>query len=96
MKREVKRTMPKVGCSKCYKQPIFLELNFSLSFDDLPHFVSLGYVEKKSYTNSGLFYIGGRDLIAIGAVGNNRLQIKCRSPKCWEELSKLEAIIQEM
>lgn len=94
-KREVKRIMPKTGC-KCFKQEIFLELNFSLSFADLPHFISLGYSEKKSYTNSGLFYIGARDLIAIGAVGNNRLQIKCRTPKCWEELSKLEAIIQEM
>lgn len=96
MAREIKRVAPKAGCSKCYKQQIFLELNFSLDFADLPHFISLGYREKKSYTNSGLFYIEGQDLIAVGAVGNNRLQIKCKNSKCWEELSKLEAIIQEM
>jgi hypothetical protein len=94
-KREVKRIVSEAAC-KCYKKEIFLELNFSLSFADLPHFISLGYREKKSYTNSGLFYLEGTSLVAIGAIGNNRLQIKCKNPNCLEELGKLEAIIQEM
>lgn len=94
--REVKRMDSGSGCDKCYKREIFLQLNFPLSFDDLPYFISIGYKEKKSYTNSGIFFLEGKNLIALGAVGSNRLKIKCKNSNCFEELSKLEVIIQEM
>lgn len=94
-KREVERILSKPNC-KCYKQEIFLNLNFSLNSEDLPYFLAFNYKNKKSYANSGLFYIEDKNLIAFGAIGNNRLRIKCKNIKCFDDLSKLEAIIKEM
>lgn len=92
---EVKRIITEDEC-KCSKKEIFLELNFPLEIKHLSYFISIGYAEKKSYTNSGLFYIEGKDLIVIGPFGNNRFRIKCKNSNCLDSLDRLEAEIKEI
>lgn len=93
--REIKRVVSESKC-KCWKKQIFLELDFPLSFNDLPYFFSNGFDGKKNYTNTGLFYIEGKSLIAIGAIGSPRLQIKVKKANYSEELDRLEVLIKEM
>ena len=93
-KRESKRIISGEGC--CTKKEIFVELTFSLDIKELSRLVSLGYREKQSYTNTGLFYIEDKDFIAIGPFGSNRLRIKCKNSNCLASLDKFEAIIQEI
>ncbi len=93
--RELKRIISNSNCN-CSKKETFLELNFPLDFKHLPYFISLGYKEKKAYGNSGLFFIEDSTLIAIGPVGSNRLQIKCKKPQCLDSLDRLESLIKEM
>lgn len=94
MSREVKRVILNGGC--CSKKEIFLELNFSLDINQLSYLVSLGYIENKNYTNTGLFYLGASSFTAIGPFGSNRLRIKCKNSNCLAGLDKLEAIIKEI
>lgn len=95
MKKEAKRILTKPNC-KCFSQDIFLNLNFPLNIKDLQYFLKLEYKSKASYTNRGIFYIEGQSIIAIGAIGSNKLKIKCKNTNCFNELDSLEALIKEM
>ena len=94
-KREVKRIVTESEC-KCSKSEIFLLLNFPLDFAYLQYFVAKGYKDKPSYTTRGIFYLDNKGFVVLGAIGSNKLQVKCRNSNCFEELDKLEAIIKEM
>lgn len=93
--REVKRETYQLKCN-CGKKETILQLNFPLSFNYLPYFIEKGYKTKAAYGKGGVFYIENDDLIALGAVGNNRLQIKYKNRNSFNELDKLELAIKEL
>lgn len=93
--REVKRILIKSSCN-CSKPQVIFEFNFSLDRIHLEYLLAQGYMEGKSYTNSGILYIEDFNLIAIGPIGSNRLQLKCKNSNCESSIDKLERIIQDM
>jgi hypothetical protein len=93
---EIKRQTVNNGCSKCSKQEIILILvNNFLKLEYLQAFIDIGYRDNKNYTNSGIFYIEDNDLIAMGPIGSNRLQIKCKNSNCINGLDKFEMFLKD-
>jgi glutaredoxin len=84
------------SCSKCNKGQTLLELGVSLDKKHLSFFLNTKFLENKTYTNLGLFYIESLDLTAIGPFGSNRLNIKCKTANCENNIIELEDILKQI
>lgn len=93
----VKKTiLNTASCSKCNKGQILLELNVPLDKTHIKFFAGSPFLENKSYTNLGLFYMESLDLVAIGPFGSNRLNIKCKTANCNNNIIELEDILKQI
>lgn len=89
----VKRILQKAGCSKCAKEQLTLEIDKPIENTHLSFFANTRFSQSQSYTKLGLLYLESKTLIAVGTFGNNRLQIKCKSASCVNDIKELEAIL---
>jgi hypothetical protein len=94
--REIKRILVDSGCKSCKTKQTVLEANFPFDITHLQFFLQNGYTTVKSYGVSGILYIEDHSLIATGANGGNKLQIKCRNDKCDDGVDRLEKLIENM
>jgi len=81
------------GC-KCAKEQVLLEINKPFDKAHLQFFIGTGFSENKTYGNLGLLYIETINLVAIGPFGSNRLNIKCKTANCQNDIIKLEDILR--
>jgi hypothetical protein len=81
------------SCSKCNKGQLIIELGIPLDKDHIKFFTGSKFMENKTYTNLGLFYMESIDLTAIGPFGSNRLNIKCKTDNCENNIIELEHIL---
>lgn len=93
--KEIKKILIKSNCN-CSKAQTILEMNFSLDRTHIQYFLNNNFTEVKSYTNVGILYIEDASLAAIGPFGSNRLQIKCKNPKCDASLAILENVLMNI
>lgn len=89
-----KTTLKSTGC-KCSKEQLIFELSVSLDKSYIQLFNGSGFLEVKSYTNLGILYVESKDLTAIGPFGSNRLNIKCKTANCQNNILELEKIIDK-
>jgi hypothetical protein len=73
-----------------------LELSIPLDKSHLKVFSNTKFLENKIYTNLGLFYMESIDLTAIGSFGSNRLNIKCKTDNCSNNIIELEEILKRI
>lgn len=94
----VKKTIlnaKKSGCN-CAKEQFLLEINKPFDKLDLQFFTNSDFMENKTYNNLGLLYVESVDLVAIAPFGSNRMQIKCKTSNCSNNIIKLEEILAKM
>lgn len=84
------------SCSKCNKGQLLLELSVPLDKTHIKFFAGSSFLENKTYTNLGLFYMESIDLTAIGPFGSNRLNIKCKTANCDDNIIQLEEILKQI
>lgn len=89
-----KRIESKANCSKCTKPQIIFEADFSFENKHLQLFIKNGFIENVSYTKLGILYVEDDNLVGIGPIGANRLQIKCKTAKCNESIDKIEDLLK--
>ena len=92
----IKKTILDTSSCKCSKGQILLELSVPLDKSNLQLFANTRFLENKTYTNLGLFYIESIDLTAIGPYGSNRLNIKCKTANCSNNIIELEEILKRV
>ena len=91
--RTVQRLTIKSKCN-CQKEQIMLEFNFSLDFIYLSYFKDNNFKNNEKYAKSGIFFLENEKLVAIGPVGRNQLQIKCKTAECDKAVEELENLIR--
>lgn len=64
--------------------------------EHVSYFIKNNYSENKSYTNVGILYIEDANIVALGPIGSNRLQIKCKNSNCDAGLANLENVIKNI
>ena len=92
---EIKKNYIKSDC-KCTKLQIIFELSCPIEKSFLDVFLKNNYTNLKSYTNVGIFYVEDANLIAMGPIGSNRLQIKCKTNNCEQSIGVFEEIIKNI
>ncbi len=95
MSNEVKKNIIKSGCN-CGKDQVFLEFDFPLDIQYLPQFKAAGFNNSAAYATTGIIYIETNDIIAIGSVGQNRFEVKCKSSSCDGDISAFERTLQTL
>jgi hypothetical protein len=79
----------------CGKTSIIFTADQSLTKDTLASLVKLGFIEAPNFTTAGILYCSNNDLIIIGTIGSNRLQVKCKSAtNCEKKVSDFEELIK--
>ena len=89
-----KRVISKPGCSQCAKPQTTLQADFSFEIKHLQELLKNGFLENVSYTKLGIIYVEDDNLIGIGPIGGNRLQIKCKNENCNSSIDKIEEILK--
>jgi hypothetical protein len=90
-----KQNQIKAKCN-CGKPQIIYEVNFPININTLQFFSKNNFIEKKSYTKIGIMYVENREMILIGTIGSNRIEIKCKVPKCNELLNSFEDLLSKI
>lgn len=88
---DIKRLETKACCGKTQTT---LQLNFALDYTHIQIFTTAGFISNKSYTDRGILYIEDANMSAIGPLGSNRLQIRCKNTTCNMSIDKLETILK--
>jgi hypothetical protein len=80
----------------CGKTQTTLQLGFALDAAHIPIFTASGFILSKSYIDRGILYIEDKNISAMGPIGSNRLQIRCKNTDCIASTDKLEAILKNI
>lgn len=80
----------------CGKTSVSLKIDKPVSKDFLPLLVSNGFSESTNFTKSGILYVENNDIIATGAFGTDRIQVKCKKSDCQENLNNFESLLQQL
>jgi hypothetical protein len=89
-----KRIISKPGCSQCSKPQTTIQADFSFENKHLQLLLKNGFSENVSYTKLGIIYVEDTNLIGIGPIGGNKLQIKCKNENCNSSMDKIEEILK--
>jgi hypothetical protein len=88
----IKRHLVKSCCNS--KSYIF-ETEKPVNKSHLQTFVKAGYLTPEHYTKSGMFYVQFKGLVAQGAYGNNKIQVKCNSGRCQQLLNSFANLLDQ-
>lgn len=80
----------------CGKSAITLKLDRPITRDFLTLFIGNGFSELANFTKAGILYIENDHIIATGAFGTDKLQIKCKKADCQENLNDIEGLLQQL
>lgn len=92
MPKTINRIEIKADCN-CSKQQLIFELSFPLEMIHFDHISNSGYPYQKSHANSGILHAENADVIAMSAIGSNRITIKCKIANCFDSLDAFEKIL---
>jgi hypothetical protein len=81
--------------SCCGSKAFIFETESAVNKGHLAAFTSAGYSVPEHYTRSGVFYVQFKGLIATGAFGSTKLQVKCSSANCGQLLDAFAATLDE-
>ena len=80
----------------CGKTSVYFKIDKSVSKDFLPLFISNGFSELTNFTQAGILYIEDDYLIATGAFGTDKIQVKCKKSNCQENLNNFENLLNQL
>jgi len=69
------------------------ELNFPLKREQVEQFKDAGFVISKAFFAAGMLYAENDKLVAIGTFGKNKIDLKCKVPKCDTVSTDLDAVL---
>jgi hypothetical protein len=92
---ETKRITINSEC-KCGNSQIILQTGGPLLKNHIVKFTNSNYKQNESYIKSGILYLENDDLIMMGPLGSNRMQIKCKRKDCDKSISQIESIIKDI
>jgi hypothetical protein len=82
--------------SCCGKSSITLKLDRPITIDFVTLLVSNGFSELSNFTKSGILYVENDYIIATGAFGTDKLQIRCKKSDCQENINNFEDILNSI
>jgi hypothetical protein len=84
-----KNTIP--AC--CGKISIMFKLDRPISVDLLNFLVANGFEESPNFLKSGILFAHNSVLTVTGALGSDKLQVKCQLKDCDQKLNELEGLL---
>jgi hypothetical protein len=78
----------------CCGRAVQFKLDCPSSYNLIQALVEHGFEELKHFTNVGILYVQNKSVIISGALGTDRLQIKCRIANC--NLSEIEKLFRDI
>jgi hypothetical protein len=85
----------KTKCN-CGKPQTIYEVNFPININTLQFFIKNNFIEKKSYTKIGIMYVDNKELVLIGTIGSNKIEVKCKTSNCKELLNSFEDLLSKI
>lgn len=58
--------------------------------------VAQGFHEAPNFTKAGILYVDNLDFILTGALGQDRIHVKCKHKDCDGKLNELEGLLLQM
>ncbi len=80
----------------CGKTALILKIDKTVTKEMLAKFVQMGFKEEAHFTKAGILYVTNSKFTITTPFGTTRLQIKCKSKNCDNDLASLEDAIRLM
>lgn len=80
----------------CGRTNTVLRIDRPITSEFLTALVSKGFTEFPNFTKAGVLYVDNLDFILTGALGQDRLHVKCKHSECSAKLNELEGLLLQM
>ncbi len=83
----------------CGSTSVAIIISSPLSKDILSLFLSKGFNTQPQFEKAGIFYVENEGLIANGAFGNNKIQLKCRGStkdNCKNYINSFQELLEKI
>ena len=82
--------------SCCGRKSTILEINKQVNVSFVSFFSQHGFVASDHFTKSGMLFIESNELIVNSSFGSNKLNVKCKTQDCDNNISKFEALLNSL
>lgn len=80
----------------CGRTNTVLRVDRPITTEFITILVSKGFTESQSFTKAGVLYVDNLDFILTGALGQDRLHVKCKHNDCSVKLNELEGLLSSL
>lgn len=80
----------------CGRTETTLILSKPLELEYIQFFTDNGFRSMASYMKQGIFYIANNDIIALGPIGSNRLNLQKKTAKSDEAMAIITHILEQL
>jgi hypothetical protein len=78
----------------CGRQQTTLVLSKPLELEYIQQFLNAGFKSISSYSKQGIFYVANNDIVALGPIGSNRLDLQRKTVKSDEAIAIITHILE--
>ena len=81
--------------SCCGSKTVLLNLDKAVRKSQLHFFKDAGYLCPLNFENAGVFFVQQKTLIATGALGGLKLNLRCSGPDCDKQIAAFEELLEK-
>lgn len=80
----------------CGRTNTIMKIDRPITAEFITALVAQGFHEAPNFTKAGILYADNLDFILTGALGQDRLHVKCKHSNCDGKLNELEGLLLQM
>lgn len=80
----------------CGRTASVFKINRPITTELITTLVAQGFREAPNFTKAGILYVDNLDFILTGALGQDKLHVKCKHSDCDGKLNELEGLLLQM